>query len=60
MAASPDLLLAVALCFLLRLAGHAQPFESHPVLASFLKVDACYLDCKASDTHFQRWQQGLD
>ena len=42
MAASPDLLLAVALCFLLRLAGHEQPIESHPVLASFFKVDALY------------------
>ena len=44
MAASPDLLLAVALCLLLRLAGHAQPFERHPVLASFFRVDAVYLD----------------
>ena len=38
MAASPDLLLAVALCLL-----HAQPFESHPTLA-FFKGDAGYLD----------------
>ena len=44
MVASPDLLLAVALCLLLRLAGHAQSFESHPVLAWFFRVDAVYLD----------------
>ena len=44
MVAPPDLLLAVALCLLLRLACHAQPFESHPVLASFCRVDAVYLD----------------
>ena len=44
MVASPDLLLAIALCLLLRLAGHAQPFENHPVLAPFFRVDALYLD----------------
>ena len=43
MAASPGLLLALASCLLLRLAAHAQLFESHLVLASFLKLNACYL-----------------
>lgn len=37
-------MLALALCFLIRLAGKCVTFHDHPVLAGFFKVDPLYLD----------------
>ena len=48
--------LALGCCLVL----FASPCWSCAALQEPSCVDACYLDCKASDTHFQRWQQGLD
>ena len=43
MAASPDLVLALVLCLLIRLAGKIHSFHNHPILAGFFRVDPLYL-----------------
>ena len=44
MVASPDLVLALVLCLLIRLGGPLHALHKHPILEAFFRVDVLYLD----------------